>query len=92
MEQEYLQQFTQDRLLHDIEHLEQFEIRPDLCQNLPNLRFIHGQNDGVAPLSEVQTLDQSLPHTTLDIQKDRGHLDLVMTSPICNTQGPLLET
>ena len=69
----YIQEMDDPMLDAGLDYLSKAEIRPEGLENIKT-RFIHGENDAIAPIDEAAAIALRLPAARFDRVKDGGHM------------------
>jgi pimeloyl-ACP methyl ester carboxylesterase len=72
----YIKELDSKALNAGLDYLLKSEIRPEGLENI-KLRFIHGEDDAIAPISEALDIASHLPNARFDKVKGGGHMLLL---------------
>ncbi len=70
---EYLSRFSLEDLVSSLDLLAVCELNPAGLSSLPNVCFIHGIRDGIAPVDEMRSLQSELPRIPFIFLEGAGH-------------------
>jgi pimeloyl-ACP methyl ester carboxylesterase len=70
----YLKEMETEELIKGLDRLAGYEIDQEVLGRIGNVKIVHGQEDKIAPLSEIADIKNSLPNVEFMIFKDSGHL------------------
>ena len=71
---EYLRRMSLNELIEGLDRLSQAAIKTDSLKKIKNIKFVHGQNDAIAPLSEAFELSNTIKQSKLIVFDGAGHL------------------
>jgi len=69
----YLNEMSMDKLMEGLKYLSTSRIRPQSLTGM-NVKFIHGEEDKIAPIKEILELKDELPDMRLIAIKGSGHI------------------
>ncbi|MCM8813375.1 MAG: alpha/beta hydrolase [Candidatus Omnitrophica bacterium] len=72
----YCREGVPETLVETLVFLEQLRLTPEIVRAIPRCLFVHGAEDRIAPLSEVESLCREVPAARLVTIKAEGHLPL----------------
>ncbi len=70
----YFEEMTSEKLIAGLDWLSAEEIRPEALKDIEHVKFVHGQEDIVAPVTEAVEIADRLGHAKLICFEDTGHL------------------
>lgn len=69
-----LETISMERLMGDLDWLEQVEIRPQDLRGIADVKLIHGVRDAIAPIEHAAELAGALPQSQLIAFEQAGHM------------------